>query len=332
MDISLFVGELMYSNDCVIIPGFGGFVTHYSPAKIHPINHSFRPPSKNILFNSKLVRDDGLLIDYISEKQALSYTETKLLVETFVKEAITRLDNGGVTRFKNVGALHQDQGGKILFSPDESVNYLEEAYGLPTFVSPPIQRKAKEPAADRKFIDRKPVTLRDRQQRKLYWAYAALVPVLIVVGWYIFFGNWKPDDVQRSAIITLPDTDMIAESKTESKENVESLSNPPLESLDFSLNDNDEPEQMVVPETETPVVLAPVKKYYIIGGAFGVEANADKFVAILRQKGYDAARAGLSRSGLHAVSYFSSADKSEAMLNLEIIRREDNPSAWLLKK
>jgi len=106
MDIPFFISQLLYDNDCVIIPGFGGFVAHYTPAKIHPVNHSFHPPSKNILFNSKLIRDDGLLIDYISEKQNISYSGAKARVEEFAEETIKNLANGEVFRFKNIGTMN----------------------------------------------------------------------------------------------------------------------------------------------------------------------------------------------------------------------------------
>ena len=72
MDVSFFISELLYKHDCVILPGFGGFVTQFVPAKIHPINHTFYPPSKNILFNSKLTRDDGLLFDFIAASQKIA--------------------------------------------------------------------------------------------------------------------------------------------------------------------------------------------------------------------------------------------------------------------
>jgi hypothetical protein len=40
----------------------------------------------------------------------------------------------------------------------------------------------------------------------------------------------------------------------------------------------------------------------------------------------------MNAKGLHLVSYFNSEDKSEALVNLAMIRRDSNPSAWLLKK
>ena len=122
MDISFYVSELLFENDCVIIPGFGGFVTHYAPARIHPVNHSFLPPSKNILFNSKLIRDDGLLIDHIAQKQNLNYSQAKSLVEDYKRELLGKLSAGEVVRFKNIGNVQKDSLGKLLFSPDDSVN------------------------------------------------------------------------------------------------------------------------------------------------------------------------------------------------------------------
>lgn len=332
MDISHFIGKLLYTNDCVIIPGFGGFVAHYGPARIHPINHSFYPPSKHLLFNSKLVRDDGLLIDYISDQQALTYGEAKLEVEKFARDARARLADGGVIRVKNVGNLQQDSEGKILFNPDETVNYLEDAFGLPTLVSPPIIRKKAHAVSETKFIDRKPESMLEKKRKRALVAYLALIPVLLIAGWYIFFGMPRPDNTQQSGMLDLSDTEFVAERNTASIENSTTLPNPPLESLDFSdgiqeTHESSEPE--VLPE---PILSPPVKKYYVIGGAFGIETNADKLVAVLRKKGFDAHRAGLSRSGLHIVSYFSSEDKTEALVNLDIVRREDNPSAWLLRK
>lgn len=330
MDISQFIGKLLYSNDCVIIPGFGGFVAHYAPARIHPINHSFYPPSKHLLFNSKLVRDDGLLIDFISEQHALPYGEAKLEVEKFARNAFSKLADGGVLRFKNVGNIQQDQEGKILFNPDETVNYLEDAFGLPTLVSPPIVRKTAQ--APTKFIDRKPESISEKRRKRAFVAYVAVIPIILVLGWYIFFGMPMPTNTQHSGMLGLHDSEYVDINKLSETKKPHDLPNPPLESLDFSdggseVIEKDEP--LNLPE---PILAIPPKMYYVIGGAFGVEANADKLVAVLRNKGYDAHRAGLSPSGLHIVSYFNSEDKSEALINLGIVRREDNPSAWLLRK
>lgn len=332
MDISRYISELLFGNDCVIIPGFGGFVAHYSPAKIHPINHSFYPPSKNILFNSKLIRDDGLLIDFISEDQHMSYAEAKSMVEKFIRETQNTLTNGDVVRFKNIGDLKRDAVGKLLFTPDDSINYLEEAFGLSTFVSPPILRSSAQSRNESKFIDRKPESGKKRAQRKKYLAYAATIPVLLLLGWFVFFGNFRTLDTQQSGIINLSDSENFATLEKKEDPVAVKTKNSPIESLDFSDVDAGENEleaPSVKPANAVPIIR---KNYYIIGGAFGIEANADKLVSTLINKGYEAERAGISPSGLHMVSYFRTADKSEALINLDVIRREENPTAWLIRK
>jgi len=105
----------------------------------------------------------------------------------------------------------------------------------------------------------------------------------------------------------------------------EAEKDPPIKSLNFK-------EPTVSEEKAVAPVIKPSKKYYIIGGSFQSETNASKLVAILRAKGYDAQQAGLSRKGLFAVAYFSTFDKEEALVNLAMIRRDDNSSAWLLRK
>ena len=71
MEISQYIKEILLLNDCVIIPDFGGFVANYKPAMIE--NNRFFPPTKEIAFNNKLISNDGLLINYISEAEGVDY-------------------------------------------------------------------------------------------------------------------------------------------------------------------------------------------------------------------------------------------------------------------
>jgi nucleoid DNA-binding protein len=84
---------------------------------------------------------------------------------------------------------------------------------------------------------------------------------------------------------------------------------------------------------ETPVktVNIPVsgeKRYYIVAGCFGDEANADAMVKNLRKKGFQAQKYG-KRGNLHCVSYSSFTDRDKAINELEKIRKDEDPDAWL---
>ena len=64
-----YLTELLYDNECVIVADFGAFITQRHSAVIDYTNNRFTPPYKEIIFNNKLVADDGLLVDFISKKR-----------------------------------------------------------------------------------------------------------------------------------------------------------------------------------------------------------------------------------------------------------------------
>ena len=326
MVVENYISRLLYRHDCVILPGFGGFVTNYAPAKIHPVNHTFSPPSKSILFNSKLTSDDGLLIHEISVSEKISYEQAKSDVLEFVDSCRNRIEEKGYVKIAEIGTITKNGEGNLLFEPDTSVNYLEDSYGLATFVSPPVARKPLHRRLEQKFTDRKPVPYEERKKRKAAYAYLAIIPVIIVIGWLIFNTNFRNNDIQQSGII-----DVTEQFSSENK-NPEAVSATSSGS-ENSISEITAGDDMTDAEPSAESVFEPPKPvYYIIGGAFQFEQNARRFVATLRSKGYNAKLAGLSKRGLHTVSYFDSTDKSEALMNLALIRKNDNPSAWLLKK
>ena len=333
MQIEEYISELLYQHDCVVVPGLGGFVTDYASAKVHPVSHTFYPPSKTILFNSKLIRDDGLLLHNISVTEEISYKQAKIKVEDFVRNCKSDLEQGKKLSFEKIGTINKDIEDNILFEPDSSENYLEDSFGLPTFISPPIIRKPVHKRLEKKFVDRKPVPERDKRRKKVYWALIAAIPILLIVSWLVFNPQLKNKNAQHSSVlpVSVPEINNTDKAGFQVEENKKQTT--PLK--DFKFEETKEPEQKLSSSAEEQKKITTINKaprYYIIGGAFRNKENADRLVATLRSKGYDAEHAGLNPAGLHIVSYFNSEDKSEVLVNLSMIRKNDNPSAWILKK
>ena len=69
-----------------------------------------------------------------------------------------------------------------------------------------------------------------------------------------------------------------------------------------------------------------IGRFHIIGGAFAVTENAEKFVARLKTLGYDAQ---IIDKKLHLVSYGSFATREEALSAMEKIRTIQN-DVWLM--
>lgn len=75
-----------------------------------------------------------------------------------------------------------------------------------------------------------------------------------------------------------------------------------------------------------------IAKYFIIGGAFEILSNAEKFVEDLKNQDFDAEIVGMNKYGLYRVSYSGFSDRSEASNQLKVIKKEKNPSAWIFAK
>ena len=69
------------------------------------------------------------------------------------------------------------------------------------------------------------------------------------------------------------------------------------------------------------------KQYYIIAGAFSVEANANKLQSRLNKWNYNSTV--IRTENIMRVSYDEFKSKEEALISLAKIRKE-NPQAWIL--
>ncbi|MFU8843088.1 MAG: SPOR domain-containing protein [Bacteroidales bacterium] len=332
MEIASYISDLLYRHDCVIVPDFGGFVATYAPAKIHPVTNTFYPPSKNILFNSKLIRDDGLLIDCISQKEGMLYDEAKKMLELEVWQLRSRLERRERVFLKEVGTLQIESEGRIIFEPDGTVNYLEDSFGLVSFVSSPIVRKGFKKRQDSGFVDRRNGSPAERKVLRKIITYATVILFLLAGGWYSIHSGLLPvRPMQQANMAKLPES-LVERTSLETMKPDPVPVTIPLKDVDFTKETLEEPEAEVIVNAVPAQEEVVLPLFHIIGGAFSNEANADKLLAALRTKGYSAQRPGLSPSGLHMVSYLATPDKDEALLNLAMIRRDENPSAWLLKR
>ena len=83
----------------------------------------------------------------------------------------------------------------------------------------------------------------------------------------------------------------------------------------------------VAPAKEAPVEA--VVKFQIVGGAFGVKANAEKLAASMRKEGFEATLHYQAHNGLTAVSMGGYATESEAREALADARARGHQKAWL---
>lgn len=153
MKIAVYIGDLLYDYECVVIPGLGGFLSRDYPASVHPVKHYFSPPHREIVFNPWLRANDGLLLNHIALNEKLPYHEAKSKLDRFVLKCLAALGEGKRINFRNVGSIYYDKDQQLVFEPDTHQNYLPDAFGLTGFVSPPVKR-------DDSTIPREPIFAR----------------------------------------------------------------------------------------------------------------------------------------------------------------------------
>jgi len=177
-DLSPFIRELLFENDCVILPGFGGFIGNYTPARIDRESNIFHPPVKSISFNSKLEHNDGLLIGRISQKKDMGYPDARQFVEDYIKGLRSKLEKGERVHLDDIGHFQLNGEGSIQFEPDNSVNYLLDSYGLSAFTREPVEDYDISKAIVR-HREKDPIVIANR--RRMVWRAAIAIPFVLAL-------------------------------------------------------------------------------------------------------------------------------------------------------
>ena len=167
-------------HDCIIIPGFGGFVANQKPSFLNPAHHIFSPPSKRIAFNSSLRIGDGLLANHISKTLNLTYREANEEIEKFVKNSLATLTNGERLVIDKIGTLFYDAEKNIQFVPDTAANYLKASFGLASIHSPAIKR---DEDVRRTMNVLKPGADAKRVHQLKSWRMIELIPAAAILIW-----------------------------------------------------------------------------------------------------------------------------------------------------
>ena len=135
MQLKQLIKELIYTNDCVTIPGFGSFIANKFPSIYNKEESKFYPPSRRITFNSKIKNNDGLLANFISTKSKISYDEALKKIHTEVIKW-NRIIRKEPLVIKDLGELIFSKDENLVFKPDLDSNHYLESFGLsPIYVN-----------------------------------------------------------------------------------------------------------------------------------------------------------------------------------------------------
>jgi cell division septation protein DedD/nucleoid DNA-binding protein len=323
MDITFYLIELLRLHDCVIVPDLGGFVTNYRPAEMDLATNSFNPPVKELIFTSKLSKNDGLLVNYISEVEGVGYMEARHIISEFVDQIWSKLDNGEQIVFQQIGSLQFDRNEKLIFEPAVHENFLLESYGMEGFLFPQLEWNEKA-AAKRLFTDKE--AARPRGHARKVKALAIGIPlVLALVLIPVSKNSWN--NIANSALQT-SNTIAIAFNNS-----LHPVKNAPIEIPTIAQNIAPKKDSVVSVAAITPVIEQAVNRssgrYRVIGGCFKSRENADNFLQRLHQQGYKS-EIKIQPNGSFLVVVQSYTNKNEALDALKSLHAaEPNAGYWI---
>ena len=188
------IKSLLFNHDCVIIPGFGGLITQYLPARIHPIRHSFSPPAKRVAFNEKLQLNDGLLISWVARHEQLSPAASAQAVAEFVAQIRQALQEQHRFQLDEIGLFRQLPGQPLDFEYFDRLNLLAESFGLPEFTVKPVQfqqtlKELRSSLQERALVPVEEVPVRKISGWRKAMRYAAIIPLVALSASAIYLAS-----------------------------------------------------------------------------------------------------------------------------------------------
>ncbi|WP_300433633.1 SPOR domain-containing protein [Christiangramia sp.] len=305
MNISNYIQDLLYRYECVVLPGFGAFLSQKQSAYIDKNSNEFYPPNKLISFNRQLIKNDGLLANYIAEVESVNYNSANNMIQEFVYDLENSLQNDAKAELANIGRFFLDNEDKLQFEPFTEVNFLTQSFGLNSYKTIPVQREVYKKQVE-EIEEKAPLLFTPEKRKSSFLKYAAIG--LLALGISSFAGlNIYSSQVSKHNIAE--------------QQEAESQLQQQIQQATFVI------------DNPLPAVTFEVEKqsgnYHIVAGAFRVEENAQKKVDELRTDGHKARLIGANKYGLHQVVYSSHQTRREAINKLYEVKRS-NEAAWLL--
>jgi hypothetical protein len=277
-----------------------------------------------VSFNQLLNSNDGILAQYIAQKENVTYEQALRKIEKEVIVLKQRLHTQHLT-FSGIGEMRLSPQKKINFSPFGAINFDLNSYGLSNFIrksiySPSIVTEKPKPFPimeneNKDDLMFTPAENENKSSPKIRYAIIGVIGIsLIGAGFY--FGNQYIADEKAKA------TEM-AQKKIKSNVQKATFNLGNLSEVELTLEAN--------PEVIEDAPLA--QTYYsVIAGSYRSIENAEKKLAQLKSEGFDAAFTEVNPEGLHRVAFGRFDSKREALNLHNYIRFALKEDAWYLEE
>ena len=314
---------LLLSNDCVIVPGLGGFMAHYIDARYDETDSTFLPPLRTLGFNPQLTMNDSLLVQSYIEAYDMSYPDALQRIEAEVVEVRQHLETRGEYEFNDIGVIRLNDEGNLEFTPCEAGILTPQLYGLSTFEMKPLVVNKAVVKSIKHVNEAKKSS--ETIIIKMSWlrniaAVAAAVVAFLMISTPISNSDINTD-IQQSAFIPIP------QHRTEMQQQQDANTQVAESEEEVAVAEGDEAENQTVVEEEKLVT----PSFCIVLASQVARRNAETFIEQLNKKNFKEAR--LLTGKMLRVVYGNYGSEAEAYNSLRSLRGQSKyfEKAWVMK-
>lgn len=210
IELAQHIEALLLENDCVIVPGLGGFVAHYASATRVKEENIFLPPTRIIGFNPQLKMNDGLLVQSYMSVYGTNFSDATKMVERKVDELIATLHEDGKVDLPNVGEVRYTIHNTFDFAPYDNKITTPYLYGLDAFEMQELSALEK-PSTENVAAYSVPVAIKKEKRtfsikfNRAYLTNAAAVVAAIVLSFFFSTPIENTEVVEENYAKLLPD-------------------------------------------------------------------------------------------------------------------------------
>ena len=361
---------LLRDNDCVILPGFGGFIAHDVPAYYVSEEGLYYPPSRSISFNAAIKMNDGLLAQSYMKSYQVDYARANYMIDVTIEQLTDTLDETGSVTLPHIGTITQDIHQSLQFIPDTAGVVSPAHFGLGSFIIKELSQLYRTTDISRKseaIITHTAKTINLHINKEVLHrviSTAAIFLLLLMIA--LPTGNYRPTDIASLHLteiiaapqIQLPEATSTATTidgiikntdaeQTDATSPIVKVNNSATVTKDENTIATEkniyteseiETDTSVVetptPTTEVPqsiaVEIKPEKTYHIIVASLPNHRGADETLAQYINQCYTEASL-VERDDRVRISLVQFINKDEANEYLKTLRQNDKfQNAWLL--
>jgi len=343
--VSSNIFNLLYEYECVVVPGFGGFVTNYRAADIDTSRKVILPPSNDLDFVDKLTFNDGVLVNKLAEQNGRSYQEAISTIETYTSDCTKILYRQSPIYVPQVGQIQANSSGDLQFQA-ENTNFLTDAFGLPKLDLKPLKSVTQTPPP----VKTAPAPVVQSQTKNMAKSSFNLFNILLLATflfaayyvWDRYKTNRLNNEIRTETKIPVYDDEEEYDDEITEEEYIDYSDNVTVISSDDEYV-NEEPvrtTQEPAPTVRKEPVVQPTKtttttrsynanRYVIVVGSFGNGGNADRMIRECQRQGYETVTSW--NGSMKRVGVVVNCSPNQLDGKLRQVQNRFNQNAWIMK-